>query len=132
MSERLSAVMDGHLVEIFVEKLTETLADTGFTETLKLTTPRVSQFQRDSDVIVVQTEHAPGHRKQKLTVESETLDVSLIVDSAAREVVEYILDQILSALQREDRLGKTPSDEKGTSLSDLEMAFGEWNRRTAT
>lgn len=63
MGERFSAAMDGRLVEIFVDKLRGTLAGAGFVETLRLPSPHVGEFLRDSDVVVVQIEHVQEQRK---------------------------------------------------------------------
>lgn len=101
MSDRFEASLKVHLAEILLEKLAEVLKAEGFREGLRIAEPHVAQYQRNSDLLTVQSTHV-GHHNE-LVVESETVDVDPLVGTAVKNAVVGIADELIHCLPWVDR-----------------------------
>ncbi|MHB1417611.1 MAG: hypothetical protein ACYC1C_20375 [Chloroflexota bacterium] len=104
MANRFEAELETYLARIFSEKLSDVLESAGFHETVRIHEPHVTEYQRNRDVLSLQTERV-GPDKIAVSVESESIDVDPLIGLAARDVIVDVCDRMLSSLPWVDRQG---------------------------
>lgn len=89
--------MNAYLAGLLAEKLVGVLKEAGFQEVLRISEPHVTQFQRGSEVLTLQTSYPRSHH-QLVVVESETVDVDPLVGRAARRAILEVSGELLGSL----------------------------------
>jgi len=113
---RFEMTLESHLVQLFTENLTRVLEEGGFHQTLHLAEPHVWEFQDDSHVVTLQTSHSGSHDRA-VSLESESMDVNPLVETATRKTVLDLSARLLGALPWID--GKAAAQRLGMVLSEV-------------
>ena len=97
MSDRFECSLDPYLAGLFVEKLSQVLEKSGYKEVLRLAEPHIIEFRSETAVLTLQIGYPHGH-KQSVIVESESVDVNLLVTTAVRDTIIEVSDKLLGCL----------------------------------
>ncbi len=98
---KYEVVMEADLAELFRERFLETIKESRCCEIFKLVTPdspNIWEFRRGKDIFTLEFAEEEGADKERITVQSETLDLTdMIISTVQAGMARYLL-RVLSPL----------------------------------